>query len=235
MQVLSLAAENGVDPANAKILTDYLSTELGLRQNVRVFGTSDIQALLREAQNRQSIGCTTDADLCLAEVSGALGAQWLVTGTVGRLGAALVLNVRVLDTHKRLVLAQGHRVTSTEQSNLLEAVRDLVPELFRQLSPESNTKERSPVPYLLGSGALVGALTFAIAGGVAVVNADANASARSAYLSGSSLPAGYPIASGSSNQPTYSTTQSTIRTAAILSDIGLLLFLGLGIGTAVTW
>lgn len=230
LQVLALAPENGVDPASAKILTDFLASELGLHRELRVFGQSDLEALLREAKDRRAVGCDGAADSCLSEVAGALGAQWLLTGTVGRLGEALVLNVRVLDTHKHTVLAQLSKVTGAEQSQLLRAVDELVPELLRQLRIGAPDKPaQSPVPFLLGAAAVAGLLTFAIAGAVSIVNYQANAAARSDFQKGLALPTGY----ASTNQ--YSATQSSLQTTSLIADLGLVVGVGFGLATAFTW
>jgi TolB-like protein len=230
VQVLPLASENGVDPASAKVLTEFLATSLALHKELKVFGQSDLQALLRQAKDRRTVGCDNAADACLAEVAGALGAEWLVTGTVGRLGEALVLSVRVLDTHKHNVLAQASKITLGEPSELLRAVQEIVPELLRDARPEAPPPPgRSPVAYLLATGTALTLVTAGIFAGWTIANYVANNAARNDFLSGTVLPSGY------AGMAQYSSTQGTLHVTAAVADISAVIGIGLGVATVITW
>ena len=229
VQVLPIAVENGVDPSSARVLTEFLATDLGVHKNLKVFGESDLQELMQQAKERKSVGCEGAADSCLAEVAGALGAQWLVTGTVGQLGEALVLSVRILDTHKHNVLAQGSKVTLGQQSELLNAVNEIVPELLEQIEAAANPKaQRSPLPYVLGAGTVLAFGSWSVFGIWTIVNYEQNNSARNAFLHNQSIG----TYAGTSQ---YSSAQSTIRATALVADVSLIATLALGIGTAVAW
>jgi len=59
-----------------------------------------------EAQ-RTITGCDEGSASCLAEVAGALGARYVVSGTLGTLGAEVVLQLTLLDTRTARTLARG--------------------------------------------------------------------------------------------------------------------------------
>ncbi len=231
VQVLPLASESGVDPASARILTEFLASALGLHRDLKVFGQNDLQELMRNVRDSRKAGCDSAADACLAEVAGALGAEWLVTGTVGRIGDALVLSVRILDTHKRNVLAQGSKVTLGQPSDLLRAVDELVPELLQRIGREDvpPPSGHSALAYGLavGTGAMV--LTAAIVGGITLASYVQQNNARNAFLSG-----GNP---GTADFQTslYAAPQNSLRVTAAITDGAMLLAIGLGVGTVIAW
>ncbi|MHB1844264.1 MAG: hypothetical protein ACYCWW_05455, partial [Deltaproteobacteria bacterium] len=82
--VLALKPE-GVDPSLASTVTDALTEDLGRRGHYEVLGRAELHAMAGGTAERQKLGCEGDAS-CLAELGGALGAQWLVAGSVGKLG-----------------------------------------------------------------------------------------------------------------------------------------------------
>src|SRR5512139_1831938 len=67
------------------ILTDTLAGEVGAVSGCDVVSQTDIVAMLDYEQ--QKAVCTDGSDSCLAEVGQALGADRVVAGTVGKLGA----------------------------------------------------------------------------------------------------------------------------------------------------
>lgn len=98
MQVLALQPEAGVARDSVKLLIDFLVSELSRRPQFQVFALSDLEQLLRAAKEERNLECNQEADSCLAEVAGAMGAQWLIGGNVGLLGDRLLINLRLTDT-----------------------------------------------------------------------------------------------------------------------------------------
>jgi len=60
-----------------------------------VVGSSDIAAVIRHGKELQQCGAETDA--CLAEIGGALDAQFLLASALGLLGTKYVVNMRVIE------------------------------------------------------------------------------------------------------------------------------------------
>jgi len=96
--VLKLVAKGGVEPATVDILTDALVGELRKHSGLAVVSPSEIGTLIGFEKEKQLLGCTDSG--CLAEIAGAMGADRLVSGSVGRLGQSSVVSLTLLDARK---------------------------------------------------------------------------------------------------------------------------------------
>jgi hypothetical protein len=101
--LLPLAPLGGVARETAQLLGDALAGELRRRPGVSVLTQSDVSALLGVEKTRQMLGCTDSG--CMAEIGGALGADRVVHGSVGRIGESLVVNLSALDPKRAAAAA----------------------------------------------------------------------------------------------------------------------------------
>jgi hypothetical protein len=85
LAVLDLAA-NGASKELAAAAGTAVATELDRLRAFHVITSEAIRSMLAFEKQRQMLGCS-DAG-CMAELGGALGADWLVTGKVTKLAAA---------------------------------------------------------------------------------------------------------------------------------------------------
>ncbi len=102
LAALNLKAQRGVEPDLAEMISD--ATLSLLRASGRfqsVIGSSDIQAMITAEQQKQAVGCEDDS--CLAQLGGALGVPYLLTGSLGVLGGRFMLNVKLLDVDQAKV------------------------------------------------------------------------------------------------------------------------------------
>jgi TolB-like protein len=235
VQVLALSPESGVDPASARLLTDFLVSELSGRPQLQVFGQSDLESLLKAARQQKSLECNTDADACLAEVAGARGAQWLISGSVGVLGDRLVVSIRLTDTRHHQMLAHVSEEARGSTDELFGVIKELVPKLLEQAQPNSALgsppRQHAVLSYLLLSGALVAAVGSGISGGFALSYWE-NASTASGDMQkyGRPLPQDSGQLGGS-----YTTTKNAVEPIGIVSEVALGVAVGLGIATWVVW
>ena len=81
----------GVDGYVASSFTDLLCVELSHTAGIETRCKSDIDTLLQHTSNRQLLGCRDDG--CLAELSSALGADYILHGSISKLGGTLALIV----------------------------------------------------------------------------------------------------------------------------------------------
>ncbi|MHB1843949.1 MAG: hypothetical protein ACYCWW_03815 [Deltaproteobacteria bacterium] len=228
VQVLQLTPEVGVDPESARLLTDFLVSELSAHKNLLVFGEGDLQTLLKEARERRELECNTDADSCLAEIAGAMGAAWLIGGSVGRLGDQLIVSLRLTDTHKRRMLAHASEAASGGTQALLDAVQRGVGELLLQAQPESSVSLAKPtrpvIAYVLASAAALAAVAWASTGVVAIVNAS---------------EASIAVQQVQNHQPeslsNYGSARGAAQLFSIVSDVALGVAVPLGLGAYFTW
>jgi hypothetical protein len=119
--VLDLQAA-GVDPAVATNLTQLLSTEIKRVEGASVLGRDDVQAMLQLEKDKNTLGCSDDAQ-CLAELGGALGVERLVVGTVGKLADSYVISLRLISTKR---VSVENRITESykgSEGELLRAIR----------------------------------------------------------------------------------------------------------------
>lgn len=118
--VIDLQA-HGVDPALAQNLTELLSLELKRFQGLSVISREEIKTMLQFEADKQVLQCKSDTS-CLMEIGGALGVDYLVTGSVGRLGDAYVIALKLMDV-------QGARVAHRTSLSFQGAAKDLAPAL----------------------------------------------------------------------------------------------------------
>ena len=81
----------GVDDYVASSFTDLLCVELSHTEGIETRCKSDIDTLLQHTSNRQLLGCRDEG--CLAELSNALGADYILHGSISKLGETLALIV----------------------------------------------------------------------------------------------------------------------------------------------
>lgn len=170
--VLDIKA-NDVDPNTVATVTSIVVAGLAEYRTLDVLSGEDVRRLADLEASRMQAGCSDDAS-CLSEIAGALGAQLVVFGAVGRLGEATVVSLNLFDSQKAQALG---RVTTqtTRPDRLTTRVRRRLYELVRPYHEEHNLvmpppppeeAGPSPMPWVVtGSGAALLAVGVA---GVAV-------------------------------------------------------------------
>ena len=101
-------------PEELTFYTDHLAQQLGFH-NLRVITSSEIQQLLGFERQKQLLGCAESSSSCQAELANALGVDGLVTGSIGRIGKTLQINLKILRADDGAPLAAySARVISEE-------------------------------------------------------------------------------------------------------------------------
>jgi len=119
--VLPLVPLGGVAKETAQLLGDALAGELRKRAGVSVLTQSDVSALLGIEKTRQMLGCAEAG--CMAEIGGALGADRVVHGSLGRVGASLIVNLSALDPKRGSAAASvSERLRGAEDEAFLDAL-----------------------------------------------------------------------------------------------------------------
>ena len=83
----------GVPIYEVETLTDRLRTELATTRAIRLVDRRLLKKILEE-QGLQQSGCTTDE--CAAEVGQLLGAEFMISGSVGRVGNSYTIDARMV-------------------------------------------------------------------------------------------------------------------------------------------
>lgn len=112
-----------VDAKVAAIVTDAIVAQAAKVPGLKVVSKADVRALLSLEKQQQLLGC--DNDKCQADVAGALGVDWLLSGSLGKLGGEYFLTIKVLDVKAAAALGREDRKVHDE-GGLPDAARDLV-------------------------------------------------------------------------------------------------------------
>lgn len=111
LAVLDLQA-TGAPPEMATALTEAITQEVSRRGFFDVIASADIRTLLGLERQKELLGCSDDAKSCTAELAGALGARFVLSGTLSKLGDAYQLSLQALDTQKAQPVGRSVRIAS---------------------------------------------------------------------------------------------------------------------------
>jgi hypothetical protein len=111
----------GVSLNLAANLTNVVAAEIAGLEIFSVVSRADIRAMLTHEQDRNLLGCDSSSD-CMADLGGALGVRYLVSGSVGRIGDRYTLSLSVADVERG---RQEARVTDfvARESDLIDQTR----------------------------------------------------------------------------------------------------------------
>lgn len=98
----------GVEATIASTYTELLASEINETGLFTVISRADIKSMLDFEEDRRLVGCTADA-ACMAEIGGALGVEYVVSGSVGLLGGKHMLNLQLLDINRAKVESRVKR------------------------------------------------------------------------------------------------------------------------------
>ena len=163
--VLDLQVGAGIDATLVGPLTDAVTHEAERSGFFDVVSSRDLQTLLGVERQRQLMGCGEEASrACMAELTGALGARFVMNGTVARLGDAYQLTLNTLDSQKAQPLGRSTRVARS-----FEALRAALPWAVAEATATPLPAPPSRVlPYtLIGVGGA--AAIFGLAWGAVVL------------------------------------------------------------------
>lgn len=153
--LLPLSPKGDVKRETVAVFDEALAGELRRRPGVSVLTESDVAALLGVEKKRQILSGCSDSG-CLAELGGALGADRVVHGSVGRVGSSLVVTISSLDAPKsRTVASVSERLKGAGDEAFLDALPAMVDKLLSEpvrpatspaASPAGGTKLSDPPP-----------------------------------------------------------------------------------------
>ncbi|MBI3178991.1 MAG: hypothetical protein HYZ27_04980 [Deltaproteobacteria bacterium] len=132
--VLDLAS-SGVAPEVTKNLSEMFA--LSVRKampSASVLGASEIASMIALERQKDLVGCADDVS-CLAEIGGALGAELLALGTVGKVGTLHVLTLKLVNTRETRTLRHVSQEVAGGAENLVDAMRQLGANLIDPKAP----------------------------------------------------------------------------------------------------
>ena len=118
------------DAATVEILTDILVNAVANVSGYGVIAPADLDAMLGAERMKEALGC--DSVSCYADIGGALNAQFLVSGSVSRLGSRSIVTLSMVDTKGQKVLSRGRAETENNEDLYMAAIEQAVSDLITQ-------------------------------------------------------------------------------------------------------
>ena len=107
MHVLVLPLNGvGVDDALLKLINDHILLTLDNFPNVKVTSKAEMMVVTKYESEKQMLACESDVS-CMAEVSKSLDAEAVLSGSIGLVGEAYVINLQLIDANKSVVLERA--------------------------------------------------------------------------------------------------------------------------------
>ncbi|MEW5740497.1 MAG: hypothetical protein AB1938_16335 [Myxococcota bacterium] len=153
--VLDLSAAGDVDPDTARSMTEVVAAQATRAGVFEVTTQKDVATLLSLERQKQLLGCSDEAASCMAELAGAMGARFVLSGSLTRLGAdTWQLTLQMLDTASTRTVGRSTRIAGD-----LDSLRGTVPWAFAEATA-------TPAPPVPSKGLPI---TLMASGGAAVV------------------------------------------------------------------
>jgi TolB-like protein len=168
LAVMELTVAGGIEAGVSGPMTEAITTEVAAAGFFDVLSARDVQTLLGAERQRQLLGCSEEGS-CLAEMAGALGARFVLSGSLAKLGDTYQLTLQTLDTKKAQPVGRSTR--------LAKDLTTLHKQLPWAVSEATGTPPPPPPSHVLPY-TLIGAGAAAIVGG-AVLGLSANSESAS--------------------------------------------------------
>lgn len=131
LAVLKVQARQGVNADLATLLQGALTARIReLDCFSRVISADELETLVGLERERMTMDCNSQS--CIAEVAGALGADFVVTGNLGRVGDSWVLNASLIAARSASAAGSvSETLPGDNERVLLDAAKPLVGRLAR--------------------------------------------------------------------------------------------------------
>lgn len=129
LAVMGLDAKGGVSTDVAVLLSGHLADRMRASGRFgRVITNQEIDAMLGLEKQRQLLQC--DSQSCMAELAGALGVDFIITGQVGRLGERRLITVSLINTRLARTERSASRQVQGDEGALLDAMDAVAAQLL---------------------------------------------------------------------------------------------------------
>jgi len=146
----------GVKEYEAISLSNRLHSELVKTKRFQVVEIEKVEALLKEIAFHQS-GIFREE--YVAQVGQMLGAQLMITGSVGKVGTTYTVDVRIINVRNRQVIYAKTENSKGKIDELLQLMNEIAWELAHPKSKKQNltaTKKSKKWLWVVGSSVLIG-------------------------------------------------------------------------------
>ncbi len=126
--VMDIRSVQGVSAGTATILTAIV-VDVASGAGFDVISQADVSAMIGFEKQKQMLGCREDSS-CLAEIGGALGVDFVLSGQVGQIGSRLHMSFQLLESRKAKVVARAARFSNRDEDALAASAEATVREVL---------------------------------------------------------------------------------------------------------
>ena len=123
----------GVDASEVKTLSERMRTEIGNTNAVRLIERKAVEKTMME-QGLQQSGCTTDE--CAAEVGQLLGVQFMISGSIGKMGKSYTIDCKMFSVETGETVRTKSATHKGDVSGLLTEMEILAWEIVGLNAPQ---------------------------------------------------------------------------------------------------
>jgi len=134
LAVMELKASEGIPPMVVSGLTDTMTEALDALGPFKAISSQDISRMMDFEAQKEAIGCSEAS--CLAEMVGAMGAEYLVTGSIALIGEQYLVQLQLFDITNARVVQRESRDHTGSPAELFDLVGGAVKVLVRDLLAE---------------------------------------------------------------------------------------------------
>jgi TolB-like protein len=168
--VLDLRFED-VSEKTARVMRDEIVVDLDRDAAIEVLSSEDVRAVMDVEASKRSMGC--DDTSCLAEVGSALGARYVVHGSLGRIGSTTFIHLNLFDTEQARAVAR-ETAEAKSDDELVPALRGALLRLRLAMGlapapPPPPEEGGGPSTLLLAGGGVAGLGVLAAGAGAVLM------------------------------------------------------------------
>lgn len=215
--VTGLSSAGEVDPKVAEAIGESVTAEVAARGYFEPISAGEIATLLGVERQKQLLGCGDDS--CMTEVASALGAPYVMSGSLTKLEGIFQLNLQVIDSQKARTLGR-----STKIARDFEGLRSLIPYAVAEAcgTPLPPPPSRA-VPITLIS---IGGLSFVGGGVLGLIALNTESATAGALTADDKNPSVLSPAETYRARFTETALQRTLALSALIAGAALI---GLGV------
>lgn len=139
--------KRGVEDGLAEALLDAFQVQFVKASGITVVGPAEIATVIGFEKQKELLGC--DEGSCFAEIGGALGVRYLVSGRFAKFGNSHLITVRLVDARRTVsILQDQENVSSLDEQAFLNAVQSLAARFGRDavVKMKANGTDVKPAP-----------------------------------------------------------------------------------------
>ena len=147
-----------VGPDIARALTEAVAASVAKTGAFTVTSAAELATLVGLERQKQLLGCGEDASSCLAELGMAMGAPFVMSGSITQLGSSYQLSLQMLEVNRSRTVGRATRIAS-DVEGVLSGIPFAVADATGTPAPQPPSRV---LPFTLIAGGAVTAVAGAV-------------------------------------------------------------------------